>query len=154
MTHTSLRRTLATCLLMSIMIPAIALADPGIMVHSTVTVKTTNSPIPMPPRTMTKDQCAPTHHPDVRTLATHGGRNQNCSFPNYKDDGNTISFHMTCSGTPSIEADGHFTYKADGSVNGATHGVANVAGQTMTVDTSYEQTPTGASCDYTGPKAP
>jgi hypothetical protein len=153
MNHSVLRCTFAACLLLSITMPAIALADPGIMVHSTVTISMAGAPVTMPPRTITKDQCAPTQHPDVRALVQRGGRNQNCTFPNYKDEGNAISFHMSCSGNPPIEADAHFTYKGDGNVSGSTHAETNMGGQKMTVETTYAQTPTGASCDYTAPAA-
>ncbi|HTD29801.1 MAG TPA: DUF3617 family protein [Xanthomonadaceae bacterium] len=154
MNRRALRSTLATCLLMSIAIPSLALADPGDMMHMSISgkVQVSNPPMSIAIPSINKDVCSP-KQVDVRTLVTETSRNKNCTYSNYKQDGNTISFHYACNGDKQqLDGDGSFTIQSGG-VHGTIHANSSMHGQATTVDMTYEGSRTGASCEYTPPKA-
>ena len=61
MNRRALRSTLATCLLMSIAIPSLALADPGDMMHMSISgkVQVSNPPMSIAIPSINKDVCSP-----------------------------------------------------------------------------------------------
>jgi len=146
-------RFAAACISTLIAFPALALAEPGEMMHMTMsgTVRIANPPMSMAMPSISKDVCSP-KQVDVRHLVTQTSRNKDCTYTNYKQDGNTVSFHYACTGDRQLDGDGSFTIQSGG-VRGTIHANGNMHGQATTVDLTYEGTRSGASCDYTPPKS-
>ncbi len=141
------------CAFAPIAVPALALAEPGDMMHMTISgkVQITNPPMSVAIPSISKDVCSP-KAVDVRSLVNETSRNKNCTYTNYKQDGGTVSFHYACNGDKQqLDGDGSFTLDANG-VHGTIHANSSMHGQATTVDMSYQGARTGASCDYTAPK--
>ncbi|HEV2608509.1 MAG TPA: DUF3617 family protein, partial [Xanthomonadaceae bacterium] len=124
------------------------------MMHMTINgkVQISNPPMSMAIPSISKDVCSP-KQVDVRSLVTQSSRNKDCSYTNYKQDGNTVSFHYACTGDKQqLDGDGSFTIQSGG-VHGTIHANSSMHGQATIVDMTYEGTHTGATCDYTRPKS-
>ena len=85
MTHRfscSLARVCGLCL---IALPMIAFADPGEMMHVTVSgkVQVSNPPMSMAIPAINKDVCTPKQL-DIRSVVTDTSRHKNCTYSNYK----------------------------------------------------------------------
>ena len=130
-----------------------AIAEPGDMMHMTISGKMQISEpaMAMAIPTFNKDVCSP-KQVDVRNLMTETSRNKQCAYTNYKQVGNTVSFHYTCSGAQQLDGDGSFTIEGNG-VQGTIHANGDMHGSKTVVDMRYEGTRTSTSCDYTPPKA-
>jgi hypothetical protein len=87
----ALRNSLAACLLASVALPALAIAEPGDVMHMTINghVQVSNPPIAMALPPIEKDVCSP-KQVDVRHLMTETSRNKQCAYTNYKQVGNTV----------------------------------------------------------------
>ena len=147
-------RLAAACVSALFAIPALAIAEPGEMMHVTMSgkVQIANPPVSMSMPSISKDVCSPKQI-DVRPLVTQTSRNKDCAYSNYKQDGNTVSFHYACTGEKQqLDGDGNFTVQAGG-VRGTIHANSSMHGQATTVDMTYEGTHTGASCEYTPPRS-
>ncbi|MBS0193288.1 MAG: DUF3617 family protein [Proteobacteria bacterium] len=144
---------LSASLLAAFALPAVALAEPGVMMHTTISthVQMTDPPMSMNTPTVSVDACAPSHI-DVRDVIAHSGDNRQCSFSEFKPTAGGATYHYTCDGKHGhIEGDATFTMSAGG-YHGKTHGTSNMSGHAMTVDATYSGTPTGTTCEYTPPK--
>jgi len=136
-----------------IAIPGLAFADPGEMMHMTISgkIQISNPPMSMAIPTISKDVCSP-KVVDVREIVTDTSRNKDCSYTNYKQDGNTVSFHYACTGDKQLEGEGSFTIQAGG-ISGTIHANSNMHGQAAVMDLTYAGSRTGTSCDYAPPHA-
>jgi hypothetical protein len=159
MTPRPLRYTLASCLLLSFVVPTVAFADPGETVHMDGSVKFQMSSVAMsmPATKYSKDLCVPkqTKHDlsDVQGMLQHSqDKRHNCTVSNFKIEGTSASLHYSCTGDAQLEGDGTFSVKPSGGSQGAVHTSGNVHGQPVTVDFSYDFTPSGAACEYSPPK--
>ena len=145
-------RFAVACASALIAVPALAVAEPGDMMHMTISgkVQIANPPMSVAVPSFSKDVCSP-KVVDVRSLVNETSRNKNCTYTNYKQDGGTVSFHYSCNDKQQLDGDGSFTMDAGG-VHGTIHANSSMHGQATTVDMNYQGTHTGASCDYTPPK--
>ena len=147
-------RFAAVCVCALIAVPAIAVAEPGDMMRMTINgkVQISNPQMSMAIPSISKDVCSP-KQVDVRSLVTQSSRNKECAYTNYKQDGNTVSFHYACTGDKQqLDGDGSFTIQSGG-VHGTIHANSSMHGQATVVDMTYEGSRTGASCEYTPPKS-
>ncbi len=136
-----------------IAIPLLAHAEPGQMMHMTVTgnVQVENPPIKMGIPVVSKDVCSPKEI-DVRNLMTETSRNKDCAYSDYKQDGKTVTFRYTCTGATQLDGNGSFTMN-NGGVYGTVHAKSNMRGQSSVVDMKYTGTSSGTVCEYTPPQA-
>ncbi len=135
-----------------IALPALAQAEPGQVMHMTVTgkVQVENPPIKMDIPVISKDVCSPKEI-DVRNLMTETSRNKDCAYSDYKQVGTTVTFRYTCTGATQLDGDGSFTMD-NGGVYGTVHAKSNMHGQATIVDMKYSGTSSGTACEYTPPK--
>lgn len=142
-----------TAVIALIAVPALASAEPGQMMHMTVTgkVQVENPPIKMDIPVISKDVCSPKEI-DVRNLMTETSRNKDCAYSDYKQVGKTVTFRYTCTGTTQLDGNGSFTMD-NGGVYGTVHAKSNTHGQATVVDMQYTGTTSGTTCEYTPPKA-
>jgi hypothetical protein len=148
------RTTLRLCAFALIAAPALAAAEPGDMMHMSVTsqVSMANAPVAIPPQTHSNDVCM-SHKHDARDMARmSSSRPRECTYSNYKVSKNSASFHMSCAGDQPMEGDATFGATAAGS-HGTMHMNMQNQGQPMTVDVTIDATRTG-TCDYTPPPPP
>ena len=137
-----------------IAVPCLAFADPGDMLHMEVSgkVQISNPPMSIAIPAISKDVCSP-RQIDVRSLVTQSSRNKQCTYSNYKQDGNGVSFHYACTGDKQqLDGDGSFTIDAGG-VHGTIHANSSMHGQATVVDMTYRGTRTGQACESTSPAA-
>jgi hypothetical protein len=149
-----IRSTLAICLLTTIAIPALALAEPGDMMHMTVGIKMqmANAPVNIPAQSFSKDICVSKQH-DARDVVAQSQRNKNCSVSNYKMTASGGGFHYVCTGNMQLEGDGSFAMTAGGGAHVTISTAGNVHGQPVSANFTIDTTPTGAACEYTPPAA-
>jgi hypothetical protein len=150
---TALRTAMGACVLALVALPTLALADPGDLVHMTISgkVQIANPPMSVAIPSISRDVCSPKQI-DVRALVNETSRNKNCVYTNYAQVGTTVSFHYACSSDKTqLDGDGSFTLGANG-VHGTIHANSSAHGQATVLDMTYEGTRTGGSCDYTPPK--
>jgi len=141
----------ALCLLVLIGSPALA-TEPGNMMKMTSTTKMEmpGMGVNMPPMTHTADVCTSAKKPDITQMMKN---QKDCKVSNYQEVGNTVSYHIECTGKMQMSGDGKFQLGSDGSVNGEMHASGEAGtGQKMTIDVSYNGQKTGV-CDYTPPSS-
>ena len=149
MPSTLSRATLRTCAFALITLPALAFAEPGDMMHMTVTSQINMPGMQMAPHAHSSDVCTSRQH-DARELAkSSSSRPRDCTYTNYKASAGSASFHMTCTGETPMEGDGDFKFSAAGS-QGKIHMTMQNDGHPMTMDVSIDARRTGA-CEYTPP---
>ena len=149
----SLTLTTGVCLMAMIAFPMIALAEPGEMMHVSISGKVQMSDPPMTTSipAIDRDVCSP-KQVDVRHLMNETSHNKNCSYTNYKQIGDSVSFHYACTGEQQLDGDGTFTVEG-GSMHGKVHAKMDMHGMQMVTDMTYTGTRTGATCQYTPPKS-
>ncbi|MEO5596861.1 MAG: DUF3617 family protein [Lysobacteraceae bacterium] len=152
MIASSIRMTFAAAIAL-IAVPALAHAEPGQMMHMSVTgkVQLEDPPIKMEIPAISKDVCSPKEI-DVRHLMTETSRNMDCTYSDYKQEGKTVRFHMACAGSTQMDGDASFTMD-NGGVHGTVHAKSNTHGQATVVDMQYTGITSGTACEYTPPKA-
>lgn len=149
MRTTRLPATIASCALALIALPALALAEPGDMMHFNVTSQVNMPGMAMPPRVSSHDVCM-SHKHDARDLAKSSSSHQrDCAITSYKVGTGSANFHMSCSGDHSMEGDASFKTTAAGS-HGSMHMTMQNQGHPLTMDVTIDATRTG-TCDYTPP---
>jgi hypothetical protein len=155
MTLQPLRTAVAASLLAVAAIPALAVAEPGDMMHMTASIKiqVANAPVNIPAQAFNRDICVSKQH-DVRDVVKQSQRNKACTVSGYKLSGMSGSFHYACSGAMQVAGDGSFTAKADGGSHVTISAAGNANGQAMQMNMTFDTTPAGATCDYTPPASP
>lgn len=143
-------RTAPAALLSLLALPALALADPGVMMHMNSSVKMQMPGMAMPPQAYSQEICVPEHH-DVRDAMQHSRRNKDCTISNYQITAAGGSFHYVCGGQMPMQGDAHFTPRSDGGAQVTIDMSGDMHGQPMTMQMHIDTTPTGASCSYTPP---
>ena len=142
------------CAFALIAAPALAAAEPGDMMHMTVTSqpRSADPSAPIPGQTHSIDKCVPHKH-DARDLAnSSSSRPRVCTYTNYKVNAGSESFHMSCSGDQPLESDATFKRTAAG-MHGTLAMMVQSQGQSIQVDVTIDATKTG-TCDYTPPTPP
>lgn len=135
-------------------VPALALAEPGQMLHVTSSMKMhmDNMPMAIPPRVVDTTVCVARQH-DVRDVVqrAHDPHHGDCTISDYKFSDSGGSFRYACTGRMPMTGTGAFTATAGGgshvSIDMNSSGGEHPMAMTMTIDS----TPTGATCDYTPP---
>lgn len=132
-------------------VPTLAMAEPGNMMKITVTTKVDVPGLPssMPAQTHTVNECTGKTMPDPRSFMKE---RKQCKVTNYHKVGDTIGYHVDCSGDVQMAGDASFTFHNDSSVQGKIKMAGNTHGQQMAMDMTYNGVRTG-SCDYTPPSA-
>jgi hypothetical protein len=136
-------------------LPALAIAEPGDMMHMTASIQMqiSSTKVNIPPQSFSKDICVSKQH-DARDIVTQSQRNKTCVVSDYKFAGTSGTFRYVCSGEMQLQGDGSFQIKSGGGSHVAINTSGNVHGQPMSMSLTFEATPSGASCDYTPPAAP
>ncbi|MGH8539110.1 MAG: DUF3617 domain-containing protein [Stenotrophobium sp.] len=140
------------CALALIVTPALALAEPGYMMQMNTTVKMEMPGMPsgnMPAQTHSSKICTSVKKPDMSKVM-HG--NKDCVISDYEKVGDTISYHMTCSGHMHMQGDARMQMKADGGMHGHMHMIGTSPSPKMDMDMTFDGTRIG-SCDYTPPQS-
>ncbi len=137
------------CLLALVAVPAGA-SEAGNMMKMTTTTQMSMAGMPaMGPMTHAMDVCTSAKKPDPTQMMKHQGA---CKVSDYKQVGDTISYHMTCSGHMQMSGEGKFEMLPGGGIRGRSHITGNAGGHSMTMDVAYDGQRIGA-CDYTPPKS-
>lgn len=125
-------------------------AEPGNLMRITSSVHMRMAGMPaMPPMTHTRKTCVAVKKPDPRASMPHGSQ---CKISHYQHVGNTISYHLSCSGQMPMSGDGKITELAGGGVHGTAHMTSGSSDQPMQMDMSWDGTRLG-SCTYNPPAA-
>ncbi len=146
----NLRRILtpsALCLIALSAAPLLAHAEPGNRMKMTISMKMQMPGMDMPASSHTMQSCVSAKKPDPRQMMQ---KNKDCTTSDYKEVGDTVSFHMACTGPMPMNGAMTFRIAADGGVHGTTHMTSTTEGQAMVMDTTYEGQRIGA-CEYTPP---
>jgi len=141
----------ALCLLVLIS-PAALASEPGNMMKMTTITKMEmpGMGVNMPPMTHTADVCVSAKKPDITQMMKS---QKDCKVSNYQEVGDTVSYHIECTGKMQMSGDGKFQLTSDSSIHGEMHANGEAGtGQKMTIDVSYNGQKTGA-CDYTPPSS-
>jgi hypothetical protein len=149
----SIRICAAVCASTLVVVPALAIAEPGDMLHMVITKNVQLAAAPgAPPIILRKDVCLSKEH-DPRELSRIAQRDVVCTISNYKQvfdqDGNSTKFHETCSGP--TQGNASFTMELGG-VHGQIHVDGKLNGQTVSIDTTIDGAVTGR-CDFKPPRA-
>lgn len=137
------------CLLGATVVAAAALAasasEPGnlMKVTSSVHMQMAGGPA-MAPMQHTQTVCTAATHPDPRDMMRNGSE---CRVSSYKLIGNTVSYHVECSGEARMSGSGSFTMSTAG-FHGVMHMTGGAGGTPMQMDMTVDGTRVG-SCDYT-----
>lgn len=139
----------AICALALASTPALA-SEPGNMMKMNTTMHMKMAGMPaMGPMTHSMDVCTSARKPDPSQLMKNQG---DCKVSDYKQVGDTITYHMECSGETQLSGDGKFQMLPDSGIRGAIHISGQSSGQPVTMDMTFDGQRTGA-CAYTPPKA-
>lgn len=132
-----------------IVAPASA-SEPGNMMKMTTTTHMSMSGMPaMGPMTHSMNVCTSAQKPDPAQMM----RNQkNCTVSNYQKVGDTISYHMVCTGHMQMSGDGKLQMLAGHGIHGSIHVTGNADGHPMTMDMAFDGKRIG-TCDYTPAKS-
>ena len=103
----------------------------------------------MPASTLQRQVCAAADKPDPRELLQHRGA---CTVSDYRQVGQTISYHMTCPGQARFSGDGRFDLLGHGNFRGALEMSGQAGGRAVQMQTTYSGQRVG-SCTYVPPKA-
>lgn len=135
--------TLTLCAL-----PSLA-GQPGNLMKMTTTV---HMQMPgmgaMAPMTHSMNVCTSAKRPDPSRMMQHQG---DCTVTDYKKRGDTITYHMSCSGHMQMSGDGKLQVLAGGGMHGSIHIKGDEGSQAVDMDMTFDGQRIGA-CDYTPPK--
>ena len=149
MSVSSMVRICCLCALALLATTAAAQSDSGNMMKMTTTTRMTMPGMAaMGPMTHTMNVCTSAKKPDPSTMMRN---RKDCTVSAYKQSGNTISYHMACSGQMQMSGDGRFTMLSDGNMKGEMHVQGSTGSGAMKMDMTFDGVRTG-SCDYTPSK--
>ena len=139
-----------SCAFALVVAPLAAHAEPGNQMRMTISAKVQMPGMgTLPVHSHTMETCASARKPDPRQMMQ---KNTDCTTSNYKQDGDTVSFHMACTKPMPMNGDVRFTLPINGNVHGTMHLTADQDGKQMVFDTTYDGERIGA-CNYTPPAA-
>lgn len=125
-------------------------SEPGNMMKMNTTVHMKMAGMPaMGPMSHSMNVCTSAKKPDPSQLMKNQGE---CKVSNYKQVGDTITYHMECSGQTQLSGDGKIQMLPDSGIRGAIQITGQAGGQPMTMDMAFDGQRTGA-CAYTPPTA-
>jgi hypothetical protein len=128
-------------------VPASA-SEPGNMMKMNTTVHMKMAGMPaMGPITHSANVCTSAKKPDPAQLMKNHGE---CKVSDYKQVGDTITYHMECSGRTRMSGDGKFRMLPDSGIQGTIHIAGESGGQPVSMDMAFDGQRTGA-CAYTPP---
>ena len=121
-------------------------AAPGNLMEMTTTTTMKMAGMPaIQPQTHTTRICTSAAKPDARDLVPH---RKDCRVSDYRQSGDTVSYHMSCAGKMEMQGDTRLRMSGDGSVHGTVHMTAADAGHPMVMDSVFDGKRIG-KCDYT-----
>ena len=136
------------CLLLALSAPALA-SEKGNLMKMTVAVnmQVPGMPAGMGAMTRTTNVCTSAREPDPSQIMQ---KQKDCQVSDYKKSGDTITFHMACTGAMQMHGDGKYQLLPDGSLHGTVHIAGTSDGQPVSIDSKVDGTRIGP-CDYTPP---
>ncbi len=141
-------RSLSAAVLCLVCLPVVATEQGNLMkMTSTVRMQMAGMPAGMGPMTHTVNVCTSASKPDLSRAMKNA---KDCTISDYRQSGDTISYHLSCSGAVQLSGDGKFQRSDNGDIHGSMHMAGQSAGHAMTMDTRIDGTRIG-SCDYTPP---
>ena len=114
--------------------------QPGLW-EVTTTTSMPGMPVQVPPQTLR--QCYTAADLAQAQEAVRQGGNDNCKIRNFKEQGNTASWSMTCSGEPAMRGTGSMTSTAT-SFTGSMDSVMDTPGGAMAITNSWRAKRLGA----------
>ena len=103
----------------------------------------------MPTSTLQRQICTAAGKPDPRQFVQHDG---SCIVSNYRQVGQTISYHMACKGPAQASGDGRFELLGQGNFRGQLEMSSQAGGHAIQMQTTYSGQRVG-SCTYVPSKA-
>lgn len=137
----------ATCALALCALPAIAGQSGNLMKMTVTTRMTMHGMGTMGPMTHTSKVCTSAQRPDPSQMMRHQG---DCHVTDYKKSGDSISYHMSCTGQMQMTGSGTYHMLGGGDIQGSMHIEGKEGPQSIVMDTQYTGKRIG-SCDYTPP---
>lgn len=120
--------------------------EPGHLMKMTTTMHMQMAGMPaMPPMSHTMTVCGPARKPDPEQLVQP---QKGCTVSNVHQSGDTVSYHMACTGDTTMQGDGRFQTTANGDVHGSFHMIGTQQGRSMVMDSKIDGERIG-DCDYT-----
>lgn len=136
------------CLLLAVTTASTWASEPGNQMKMTTSVRMQMAGMPaMPPMTHTMDVCSSARLPDPQRLMQ---QRKDCTVSDVQRSGDSMSYHMACTGAMPMSGDGKFRMTASGDVHGSFHMVGSRQGRSIVMDSQIDGQRIGA-CDYTPP---
>lgn len=129
--------------------PSYAQDKNGRQMKITVTASVQMQGMDIPAHTVTRKVCAPPGERDPREMFKQQ-KGSDCKISDYKQSGDTTSYHIACTKPQPINGDATFHKLDDGGYKGTMHMTASAGGKAMQMSTQYESHPVG-TCVYTPP---